>query len=57
MIQKYNVLDLFAGCGGLSNGFDKTDKYNIICSNEICDSASDTYENNHIGTKMIRGHL
>jgi site-specific DNA-cytosine methylase len=55
--KKYNVLDLFAGCGGLSNGFEKTGKFNIISANEFWDPASDTYEKNHPNTKMIRGDV
>jgi len=55
--KKYNVLDLFAGCGGLSNGFELTGKFNIVSANEFCDAASDTYEKNHPDTNMIRGDV
>lgn len=55
--KKYNILDLFAGCGGLSNGFEKTGRFNVVSANEIWSPASDTYEINHPKTKMIRGDV
>ena len=32
---KYNIIDLFAGVGGLSYGFSKLTEFNIIAANEI----------------------
>ena len=32
--QKYNVLDLFCGCGGLSLGFEEAG-YNVLCGIDI----------------------
>ena len=29
--MKINVIDLFAGCGGLSDGFFKTNNFNMVC--------------------------
>jgi DNA (cytosine-5)-methyltransferase 1 len=29
--MKINVLDLFAGCGGLSDGFFKTNNFDMVC--------------------------
>ena len=29
-MKKINYIDLFAGCGGLSDGFEATNKYNIL---------------------------
>lgn len=34
MIQKLNYIDLFAGCGGLSDGIEQTGKYNFLASVE-----------------------
>lgn len=33
-MKKYNLVDLFAGCGGLLDGFLQTEKYNEIASVE-----------------------
>ncbi|KML03176.1 DNA methyltransferase [Rossellomorea marisflavi] len=33
MVQ-YNVLDIFAGCGGLSEGFERQKKYNLVAAVE-----------------------
>jgi len=55
--NKYNVLDLFAGCGGLSNGFEMTGRFDVVAANEFWDPAADTYERNHPGTKMVRGDV
>ncbi|USG01261.1 DNA cytosine methyltransferase [Staphylococcus pseudintermedius] len=34
MSSKYNILDLFAGCGGLKDGFLQTGEYNTVGSVE-----------------------
>lgn len=55
--KKYNVLDLFAGCGGLSNGFEQTGRFNVVTANEYWAPAADTYERNHHTTVMVRGDI
>lgn len=40
-IQKYNFIDLFAGCGGLSEGFYKQG-YNALAHVEINPTACET---------------
>lgn len=39
----YQVLDLFAGCGGLSSGFDTSLGFEIKLANDIWEPARDTY--------------
>lgn len=34
LMKKINYIDLFAGCGGLSDGFEATNKYNILAAVE-----------------------
>lgn len=45
-MQQPNVLDIFAGCGGLSLGLSQAG-WNIVAANEIDQWASDTYRLNH----------
>lgn len=44
---KYKIIDLFAGAGGLSNGFLQTGKFDILGAVEINAAAVKTYIKNH----------
>ena len=54
--RKYNVLDLFCGCGGLSKGFEMAG-YNIILGVDFNEPALKTYAYNHHGSKILCGDL
>lgn len=51
-----NVIDLFAGVGGLSTGFRKAG-FNIILANEIDESIAKSYQKNHGETIMINDDI
>lgn len=51
--NQYNVVDLFAGIGGLSYGFSKLPEFNILAANEIEKNISIAYTLNHPDVKMI----
>lgn len=53
MGHKYKVLDLFAGAGGLSNGFEQTGKFSVIGAVEINEAAQQTYIKNHENKDII----
>lgn len=50
---RYNVLDLFCGCGGLSKGFEEAG-YNVIIGVDFEQSALDTFIRNHNGAVGLR---
>lgn len=45
-MEKYKVIDLFAGAGGLSYGFLQTDKFRLVAAAEINENAQATYRAN-----------
>ncbi len=51
--SKYNVLDLFCGCGGLSKGFEEAG-YNVIVGVDFEQSALNTFNRNHKGAVGLR---
>ena len=50
--KKLNVLDLFCGCGGISEGF-KMAGYNIIGGVDFNKDATDTFAKNFEGAKVV----
>lgn len=55
-MNDYKVLDLFAGCGGLSQGFEQAG-FNVVAGNDILDHAGETYKRNHKNTKFFLGDI
>lgn len=51
-MNKLTILDLFAGCGGLSAGFE-SDMFDIKVANEFWYDGAKTYTNNHPNTNVI----
>lgn len=54
--KKYNVLDLFCGCGGLSKGFEDAG-FNVILGVDNDDAALNTFKKNHHNSKVLNGDL
>ncbi|MCA1035697.1 DNA cytosine methyltransferase [Bacillus infantis] len=46
-METLKVMDLFAGAGGLSSGFEQTGKFKVKVAVEINENARKTYEKNH----------
>lgn len=55
-IAPINIIDLFAGCGGLSLGFNMAG-FNVSLAIEKDLWASETYSHNHPTTKLITGDI
>lgn len=56
-MSNYNVIDLFAGVGGLSYGFSKMSEFNIIAANEIEKDISIAYTLNHPDVTMLNNDI
>lgn len=52
-MKQYNIIDLFAGVGGLSYGFSILPQFNIIAANEIEKDISIAYTLNHPNVEMF----
>ena len=48
----YKVIDLFAGVGGMSLGFEQKG-FEVVLANEIDKSIADAYKKNHKHTEML----
>lgn len=55
-MNKYNAIDLFCGCGGLSYGFERAG-FNILLGIDNDSKALETFELNHKGAKSICGDI
>lgn len=53
---KYNVIDLFCGCGGLSYGFENAG-FNVLLGIDNDAKALETFEKKHAGSKTICGDI
>jgi len=51
-MEKYSVIDLFAGAGGLSLGFMQTQKYDVKVAFENNKNMQNTYRRNHPGVDV-----
>ena len=52
-MKKYKIIDLFAGAGGLSQGFEQTGKFEVIGAVEINKEAIQTYIHNHNNNESL----
>ena len=56
-MNKYRVVDLFSGCGGISKGFMNTGKVEMIGAIDFEQSACDTYKKNFPEANVICGDI
>jgi len=47
--KKYAIADFFAGCGGLSHGFELSGRFNVVLGSDIKPEALATFAANHEG--------
>ena len=55
-MKKPNVIDLFAGVGGMSLGFENQG-FEVVIANEYDESIAKAYKENHKKTKMVVGDI
>jgi len=55
--KPFRVLDLFAGCGGFSRGFNRIEGFDVVLANDIWEDALSTYKLNHPATTIIQGDI
>lgn len=55
--ERFRVVDLFAGVGGLSFGFAHNPDFQVIAANEILRQMSDAYQLNHPDVAMFGGDI
>lgn len=55
-MAKYDVIDLFAGCGGFSVGFENAN-FNIVKAVEIDNQIAETYKYNHTNTQLFANDI
>lgn len=55
--EKYNMVDLFCGAGGISCGFGFTNKFNLLLGVDIFIPAMKTFEANHPEVNVILGDV
>lgn len=51
--NKYNVVSLFTGAGGLDIGFEEFGRFNVICASDIEKECKNTYNYNYPNTPFI----
>ncbi len=53
----YNIMDLFAGVGGLSYGFSRLPEFRVVAANEIDPDIARAYSLNHPDVKVINRNI
>ncbi|MCL2017438.1 MAG: DNA cytosine methyltransferase [Alphaproteobacteria bacterium] len=56
-MKKLNLLELFAGVGGLSLGFEQTGQFNIVGAIELDPVIADSFAKNNPNTKVFIGDI
>ncbi len=56
-MEKYRIIDLFAGCGGISKGFFDTGKVELVGAIDFEKSACETYKYNFPNANVICGDI
>ena len=57
MVRKFNVVDIFAGVGGLSYGFERHGEFEVILANEIHKDMAKAYQLNYPDVKVINSDI
>lgn len=56
-MKKLNLLELFAGVGGLSLGFEQTGRFNVVGGLELDKAIAESFGKNHKSAKVFAGDI
>ncbi|MGG7199282.1 DNA cytosine methyltransferase [Clostridium butyricum] len=56
-MKRYKMIDLFSGCGGITQGFNNTNRVEIVGAIDFDKAACETYKYNFKSAKVINGDI
>jgi len=55
--KMYNLIDLFCGCGGITQGYSQTNRINVVGAIDFNQAACNTYKLNFSDANVMRCYI